>query len=260
MNSITSTHNPTLKLVRALIRDAKERRETNLFVVEGFRLVKELLASEIEVEKILVSAHPSKKARQLAESFESSEFLIEEVDSHIFEEISATENSQGILAIAKIPKGLVKEMPELILIPDRIRDPGNLGTLLRSGVAAGVELALIPPETTDPFSPKALRSGMGAHFSMPIQRVDWVEIKTVAKDYQVIIASADGEVSIWDTDLNSRTIIIIGGEAEGASKEAEELANLRVNIPMKGKIESLNAGIAGSIILFEVLRQRSCVK
>ncbi|HWS24917.1 MAG TPA: RNA methyltransferase [Anaerolineales bacterium] len=260
LNLITSSHNSTLKLVRALARDAKERREEGLFIVEGFRLVKDLLASNFVIEKILVSSNPSNKTRQLTNGIDPENYSLEEVESRIFEQISSTENSQGILAIARLPEPEVQKMPDLILIPDQIRNPGNLGTLIRSAVAAGAGLVLIPPETTDPFSPKALRSGMGAHFVIPIISEDWNEIKTLANDHQVLIATSEGEQTIWDVDLRPRTIVIIGGEAEGASKPAEELASLRVKIPMKGKIESLNAGIAGSIILYEALRQRSSVK
>lgn len=257
---ITSPHNPTLKLVRALARDAKVRREEGLFIVEGYRLVKDLLASDFLIEKVLVSSNPSNKARQLANGIGPDQYSLEEVDSHVFDQISATDNSQGILAITHLPKQEIQHLPDLILIPDQIRDPGNLGTLIRSAVAAGAGLVLIPPETTDPFSPKALRSGMGAHFVIPIISADWNAIKNFGSDRQVLIATSDGEQSIWDVDLRSKTIVIIGGEAEGVSQPAEELGSLRVKIPMKGKIESLNAGIAGSIILYEAFRQRSIVK
>lgn len=257
---ITSPHNPTLKLTRALIRDAKERRETGLFVVEGARLVSELLCSEVEIDTILVSGEPSNKAKQLVDQIEPDRALVEEVDARVFDQISATETSQGILAICKMPASDELPLPDLIMVADLIRDPGNLGTLLRSAVAAGAGLTMIPPETTDPFSPKALRAGMGAHFMTRIRRANWDEISEMAAGYQVIIASTDGESSVWEVDLRKPTILIIGGEADGVSERAKQLANLQVRLPMEGKIESLNAGVAGSLILYEALRQRSGVK
>lgn len=257
---ITSAHNPTLKLTRALIRDAKERRETGLFVVEGARLVEELMDSDFEVDTILISAEPSNKAKQVAARLEPGQAILEEVEARVFDQISGTETSQGILAICKLPIADEQPLPDLIMVTDLIRDPGNLGTLLRSAVAAGAGLTLIPPETTDPFSPKALRAGMGAHFMTRVRRANWDEINEIAAGYQVLIASAAGERSVWDVDLRAPTMLIIGGEADGVSEQAKQLANLRVRLPMEGKIESLNAGVAGSLILYEALRQRSGVK
>lgn len=257
---ISSSHNPTLKLIRALIRDAKERRATGFFVVEGARLVAELLESSVEIDMILYSSEPSKKAKQVLERVDINRYILDEVDARIFEQISATETSQGILAICKLPTSSSLPLPDLIMVTDMIKDPGNLGTLLRTAVAAGAGLTLIPPETTDPFSPKTLRAGMGAHFMTRIQRASWDEIAGMAKGYQVLIASADGDHTVWEVDLCLPTILIIGGEADGVSERAKELANLRVRLPMEGKIESLNAGVAGSLILYEALRQRSRVE
>src|SRR5690606_4583390 len=133
----------------------------------------------------------------------------------------------------------------------------NLGTLLRSAIATGVQAVLIPPETTDAFAPKVLRSGMGAHFKLPICEMSWEEISQVVKSesLQVLIADMNGQ-SCWKMDLKNPLALIIGSEAEGASESARKLANGKISIPMSGDIESLNAGVAGSVLMFEVLRQR----
>ena len=147
------------------------------------------------------------------------------------------------------------QSPNFILIPDQIRDPGNLGTLLRTADGAGVQTVFLPPETTDAFAPKAVRAGMGAHFRLSIQPKSWEEIHQLTEGLQVFLADMDGR-SCWETDFRQPLALIIGGEAEGASEEAQKLASQKVSIPMNGKIESLNAAAAGSVLLFEVVRQR----
>ena len=140
--------------------------------------------------------------------------------------------------------------------PMPLRDPGNLGTLLRSAAATGVQVALLPPETTDAFAPKVLRAGMGAHFRLPIHSMTWEQIYEQTEGLQIYLANMDGR-SCWETDLRKPLALIIGGEAEGAGEEARKLAAEKISIPMAGNVESLNAGVAGSVLMFEVVRQRS---
>jgi TrmH family RNA methyltransferase len=171
--------------------------------------------------------------------------------------ISETEAPQGILTVLELTQLPITNHPNFILIPDQIRDPGNLGTLLRSAAAAGVDTVLIPPETTDAFAPKVLRSGMGAHFRLPVHSMSWEEIEKVIKSegLQVYVADMDGQ-PCWKTDLTKPVALIVGSEAEGASESARKLANGKISIPMSGETESLNAGVAGSVLMFEVMRQR----
>ena len=169
--------------------------------------------------------------------------------------LSETETPQGVLAVLELTNLPIPKLPTFLLIPDQIRDPGNLGTLLRSAAAAGVDAALLPPETTDAFAPKVLRSGMGAHFRLPIQSATWDEIQKHTNDLQVFWADMNGR-SCWETDLCQPLALIVGGEADGASESARRLATMSLRIPMPGKAESLNAGVAGSVLMFEVVRQR----
>ncbi|MDL1927272.1 RNA methyltransferase [Anaerolineae bacterium AMX1] len=142
--------------------------------------------------------------------------------------------------------------------PDQIRDPGNLGTLIRSADAAGVDAALIPPETADPFAPKVVRAGMGAHFRLPILSMGWEDIVRESEGLQVWLADMDGE-PCWQADLRAPLALIVGGEAEGASAAARRLATRQVKIPMAGKAESLNAAVAGSVLMFEAMRQKTVI-
>ena len=170
---------------------------------------------------------------------------------------SDTGTPQGILAVLERIDLPVPDLPTFVLIPDQIRDPGNLGTLLRSAAAAGVDAVLLPPETTDAFAPKVVRAGMGAHFRLPIQSMTWDEIEQVGKlaGLEVFLADMNGKFC-WEADLRQPLALIVGGEADGASEPARRLAMVSLRIPMPGKTESLNAGVAGSVLMFEVVRQR----
>ncbi|HMB23224.1 MAG TPA: RNA methyltransferase [Anaerolineales bacterium] len=255
---ITSSQNPKIKLVRLLLGRAKERREANAFVTEGVRLVEEAADSNWKFQFVLYDESLSERGLKLVEKLESKKVEVEKVESRLLQSLSETETPQGILAILEFTNLPITKSPNFILIPDQIRDPGNLGTLLRTAAAAGVQAVLIPPETTDPFAPKVLRSGMGAHFRLPIHAVTWEEIKQITKsaNQQIFLADMDG-TSCWGTDLRKPLALIVGGEAEGASEQARKLANQQISIPMAGSVESLNAGVAGSVLMFEVVRQRS---
>jgi len=180
---------------------------------------------------------------------------VEMVSENLMKSLSETETPQGLLAVVALKQLPVANYPDFLLIPDQIRDPGNLGTLLRSAAAAGVQAVFLPPETTDPFAPKVVRAGMGAHFRLPMQSMGWEEIEVRTKDIQIYLADMDG-AGCWETDLRQPLALIVGGEAEGASEEARRLATQKISIPMAGNVESLNAGVAGSVLMFEVVRQR----
>ncbi len=255
---ITSNHNPKIKLVRALLGRARDRREAGAFVVEGVRLVEEAANSNWPMRFVLYDESLSERGMSKVESLTSQGVDAEEVSTSVMKAMSETENPQGILAVLESIQLPITNNPSFILIPDQIRDPGNLGTLLRSAAATGAQAVLVPPETTDAFAPKVLRSGMGAHFKLPIQSMSWDEISEVIKSagLQVLIADMDGQ-SCWEIDLTKPVALVIGSEAEGASESARKLANQKISVPMSGEMESLNAGVAGSVLMFEVVRQRN---
>lgn len=255
---ITSKQNPKIKLARALLGRTKERREAGAFVAEGVRLVEEAAKSNWGIRFVLYDETLNERGRSQVESLRSRGVEVEKVSVSVMNSLSETETPQGILAILQFSQLPITELPNFLLIPDQIRDPGNLGTLLRSAAAAGVQAVLIPPETTDVFAPKVVRAGMGAHFRLPIREMSWEEIGKVVKSkgLKVFLADMDGQL-FWETDLRQPIALVIGGEAEGASDSARKLADGRISIPMAGGVESLNAGAAGSVLMFEVVRQRS---
>ena len=254
---ITSSKNPKLKLVRALAGRPKERREAGAFLAEGARLVEEALAAGWPIRFALYAQGLSERSAQVVEALVRAGVETESVEAGLFNSVSETESSQGVLAVLELSALSAPKKPTFTLILDKIRDPGNLGTLLRSAQAAGVDLVLIPPETSDPFAPKVVRSGMGAHFRLPILRADWDEICARLGKTPVYLAETENAIPCWQADFKSALALVVGGEAEGASPEARELASQNVVIPMPGGMESLNAAVAGSVLMFEVVRQRS---
>jgi RNA methyltransferase, TrmH family len=256
MIMITSSQNPKIKLIRSLMGRAKERRQAGAFVVEGVRLVEEAEKRDWRFKFALYDASLNERGSSLVEHLLSRTVEVEEVSEQVMKSLSDTETPQGILAVVEFNQFPIPDSPNFVLIPDQIRDPGNLGTLLRTAAAAGVQAVFLPPETTDAFAPKVVRSGMGAHFRLPVQSMKWEKIRREIKDLQVYLADMDG-APCWETDLRQPLVLIIGSEAEGASPEARELATQKISIPMSGNMESLNAGVAGSVLMFEVVRQRS---
>jgi len=258
---ITSNQNSKIKLVRALLGRSKERREAGAFVAEGVRLVEEAVKANWICRFALYDETLSERGLSQVESLKSRGVDVEEVSVSVMKSISETEAPQGILTVLEFSNLPIPNSPNFILIPDQIRDPGNLGTLLRSAAASGVQAILIPPDTTDAFSPKVLRSGMGAHFRLPIRSMGWGEIEKAVKSdaLNVYVADMDG-TSCWDMDLRQPVALIVGNEAEGASESARKLADGKISIPMSGETESINAGVAGSVLMFEIMRQRRVKK
>lgn len=253
---ITSSQNQKIKFVRALSGRAKERRDAGAFIAEGTRLVEEAAISDWKFRFALYDDSLNERGKSLVKDLQSRDVECEMISANLMKSLSETETPQGILAVLSLTELLIPESPNFIFIPDQIRDPGNLGTLLRSACAANVQAVLIPPETTDAFAPKVVRAGMGAHFRLPIHSMSWDEIQKHVSGLQIYLADMDGQ-PCWETDLTQPLALIIGGEADGASESARRMATARISIPMQGRMESLNAGAAGSVLMFEAARQRN---
>lgn len=257
---ITSPHNPRITRIRALLEKHRQRAAEQAFVVEGVRLVEEALTCGWPAEQVLFSAQVSPRGREIVEQFARRGAEISEVTPEVMEALSDTETPQGLLAVLPARRLPLPEKLNFALIVDTLRDPGNLGTLLRSAAAAGVQAALLSPGTADAFAPKVLRAGMGAHFRLPIYPLPWEDIRKLCKDrpepLRIFLAEADAGAACWDLDLRQPLALMVGGEAEGPSAEGQALADQPITIPMPGHSESLNAAIAASILLFEIVRQR----
>ena len=168
---ITSTQNSKIKLIRALQGRAKERREAGAFLVEGVRLVEEAINSNWGFQFALYDESLNERGRSQVESLKSRGADVEEITTSIMKSLSETETPQGILAVLNLSQLPIPDSLNFILIPDQIRDPGNLGTLLRTAAAAGVQAVFLPPETTDAFAPKVIRLFRRIDFLWPGRRV-----------------------------------------------------------------------------------------
>ncbi len=254
---ITSTSNPKIKNIRHLQSRGKARREENSYVIEGIRLVEEALQQGLRPDLLIYTNSLDERGKQLLEAFQKENIQADLVSDQVFQAASDTETPQGILAVMQIPSPSDQIPADFLVIADQIRDPGNLGTILRSALAAGADRVLLPPGTVDPYSPKVVRSGMGAHFQLSIQEMDWDQIREATTGMQVLCAGMRCGVPIWEADLSRPTAVIIGSEAHGPGDQARSLTDSWIQIPMPGGAESLNAAVAAGVILFEVVRQRS---
>ncbi len=267
---ITSLQNPRLQLVRKLQSQAKARRMANAFVIEGVRLCEEALQAAWPVSLVLHTADLNGRGLNVVQGLAGLGAEVEQVSPEVMKAASDTETPQGLLAVLRLPPPTaLPQALDFMLIPDGVRDPGNLGTILRTAAAAGVQAVLLPPGTTDPYTPKVLRSAMGAHFRLPLYNLSWEALRTYLSPSHhqpapaIYLADASGGQPYTQADLLRPLVLVIGGEAAGAGAEMAALAQARLHIPMPGgaelerPVESLNAAVAAAILMFEVVRQRS---
>lgn len=253
---ITSKANQKVKYVRSLYRKSVRQRERR-FVVEGVRLVEEMSKTGQEPVFVFHSAGISSDARAqvLLEALKSSGAELQAVSEEVMRAMADTRTPQGILAVAAFPELEVGES-HLSLVLDGLRDPGNLGTILRSAEAAGVGEVLTVGGTVDVFGPKVVRGAMGAHFRLPVRAdCSWDEVRGGLQGRQVLVADARGETPYYEVDWSQPSVLIVGGEARGPGAEARRLCTGTVSIPMRAGVDSLNVAVATSIMLFEAVRQ-----
>jgi RNA methyltransferase, TrmH family len=260
--SITNPDNDTLKYVRSLRDKKRARYQEKRYVIEGLRLVAHALYRGYRPVLAFctkeLSASPEGQA--LLERLDVAETSVWVLTSSLLNSISDTVSPQGIVAVMPMldPHPDQVQGATLLLVLDRIGDPGNLGTMLRTAHAATFEAALLSIGCVDPYSPKVVRAGMGAHLDLPVLLgVPWPEIARLTQGTpQRVLADAGGERTIWDVDWSLPTTLIIGSEAHGPRAEAQALATMRARLPMAEGAESLNAAIAMAVSAFEALRQR----
>jgi TrmH family RNA methyltransferase len=256
---ITSPSNPKVQFIRALQSRARNRRKEGAFVVEGVRLAEEALAAGWPARLVLHTRDLDTRGEEVVHGFAQQDVEIALVDERVMQAAADTVTPQGILAVLSMQTVPLPQELDFVLISDGVRDPGNMGTMLRTAAAAGVRAFLLPSGTVDPFSPKVVRAAMGAHFRIPILALSWEDMRAFieANALYVHLAMARAGEAYTEADFRRPTALIVGGEAEGAGASASTLAHKSIHIPMPGKIESLNAAVAAAILMFEVVRQRS---
>lgn len=245
---LTSIQNERVKLVHALQNQAKTRRKERKIALEGKRLIQDALANDHRAEFILYDPDVINPL-----DFDVPKSIMLPADASVIRHISDTEQPQGVVAVFPMPSGKLPSPLTRALILDNLRDPGNVGTILRTAAAAGVEAVLLSPGCVDAYNPKVLRSAMGAHFRLVVVEHGWDAIEEYCHHLPLYLADMTGDVR-YDLADWSNYALIIGSEAHGASTEAEAIASHTVYIPMQSNAESLNAAIAAGILLFEARR------
>ena len=255
---ISSTSNPQVKRLLQLQKKSKARSEENVFVVEGLRMFVEV--PKERVEKVYVSESFYNKKKQ---DFDWKEFPLEILSDPVFGHVSDTKTPQGILCVVKREKYDLEELLQVenphFVVLDNLQDPGNMGTIVRTAEAAGVDAVFMSKDCVDIYNPKTIRSTMGSIYRMPFLYIE--DIPKLLDDFRKksiksYAAHLNGEKFYDQEDYKSGTAILIGNEGNGLRDEVTEKADKLVKIPMHGEVESLNAAIAASVLMFEVFRQR----
>ena len=260
---ILSRDNSLLREARA-VRDGKESER---IFVEGLRLCEEALRSGIKIEAVIFSEEIAKKekAARLLKELESVCDRFGEVSESLLASVSYTKTPQGIILLARRPASgptLLKAKdgePRLLVLMEAINNPVNVGAIVRSAEAAGATGAIATVNTADPFSPKSLRGAMGSAFRIPIWNgVSYQEAVAWCAEERIRTVCADLNATVLHTEINWTTprALIVGPESAGLSEEQVRMADEAVKIPMRGRVESLNVGVAAAILLYEAARQR----
>ena len=264
---ITSTNNQQMKQVTLLLKKAKERKNTKTFVVEGPRMVVEAPADRLKAVYVAESFENSKEntslLSELKDKCSKANAMYEVVADNVFKSVSDTQTPQGIMAIVAMPEYDLEQLLNgnntHLLILESIQDPGNLGTMVRTGEGAGVTGIIMNKTTVDLFNPKTIRSTMGSIYRIPYfvtEDLDGTMKELQEKGISLYAAHLKGEHAYDEEDYTGACGFLIGNEGNGLSDEIANLADTYIKIPMEGQVESLNAAISATLLMYEANRQR----
>ena len=253
---ITSIHNPRVQAVRALQARKRAREQEQAFVIEGLHLAREAVAAEAPARLVLYTEDLDARGRGLVNSLAKLGAETETVSPSVMAACSGTETPPGLVAIVQAPLLHPPSPLDLALVLDGIADPGNLGTMLRTALAAGVQLVLLTGDTVDPFNPKVVRAAVGAHFHLPMRSVAPADLPSSVEGLDLWLAEARTGIPHARVDWRPPCALIIGNEAHGPSEAVRALPARRVYVPTAQESESLNAAMATGVLLFEIARQR----
>lgn len=248
VDRIESTANPFIKELKKL-KNKSDRYEKGLFLVEGENCVRELVSFKSEMIECLLFTD---KYKDRFNNFKS--YL---VSQRIMESLCDTKTPQGIIAVCKMTEQ-TNLYSHVCIYLDNLKDPGNVGTIIRTADAAAVRTVILSKECADLYNSKTVRSTMGSMFHIDVFYED--EYLSVLKNlkqegYTILTGSLQAEKSLYEYDFSKKTVICIGNEAHGISEELYSIGTENIKIPMPGNAESLNAGVAGSVIIYEAVRQ-----
>lgn len=260
---ITSSKNPLIKEVKSLYKK-KERKKLGLFIIEGIKIIEEVIDRDYCFKSIIYtdSLLDNKDGNKFFSKIKNMKNLIH-VPENIFKEISDTENPQGILALVYIKSSKIEDLNveenNFLLYLDEVQDPGNMGTIIRTADAFNIDGIILRDGCVDPYNPKVVRATMGSIFRIPLYFVDdgvgEIE-KLKQRGMRVYSSSLEDSLDIGEVDFSGKSIVVIGNESNGVSREIYDISDSLIKIPMPGGSESLNAGVAASIIMYEAMKQK----
>jgi len=258
---ISSLSNTQIKNLSLLQKKAKTRQEQGVFVIEGIKMFEEAREAGILTKAYASESFYGEKIRENPNYFIDLDYDI--ITDSVFKEVSDTLTPQGIMGTVKKATynldHMLKVKDACLLLLEDIRDPGNLGTMIRTAEGAGITGIIFNSSTVDIYNPKVIRATMGSIYRVPFfQAEDFCETLTEIKKQGIVIYAAHLLGMAYDTEGSfcKRCAFLIGNESNGLSEQASTVADTRIKIPMAGKVESLNAAVAAAILMYEAARQR----
>ncbi len=260
---IQSRQNPLVKSLSRL-RNRKDREERQRFLVEGLRELQQALRHEVWIESLVVCPDHFKSPghHEWLQQAENEDVEILELAPAAFEKMSSRESPDGLIGVAVKRDFLLEgaKLPDhpLVLVIEQVEKPGNLGAMLRTADAAGVDCVICCDPVTDLYNPNVIRSSQGLVFALPVFLATWEQCRHFLQrsGIQTVATTPAATRGIWETDLSGPVALLLGSEKDGLSDEALRTADLQVSIPMLGAADSLNVSVSAAVVLFEALRQR----
>ncbi|MCL2931433.1 MAG: RNA methyltransferase [Trichodesmium sp. MAG_R03] len=255
---LTSLQNPLVKQIRQ-IHQSKGRREQQLFLVEGTHLLEEACKRNYPLITVCCTPEWQEKHKFLCELISQKAQRIELVSARIIQSLATTVNPDGIVAIAPQQQTNFMKITTLGVALDKIQDPGNLGTIIRTAVATNIDGLFVSRDSVDLYHPKVVRASAGEWFNLQKAISEDLKDKVLqlqSKGLQVLATVPSSTINYWEIDLRKPTLIVVGNEGSGVSTDLINLADYSVKIPLSNGVESLNVAISTAIILYEVQRQR----
>ena len=257
MKSINSRDNASYKAMHRLVSKSSERKSSGMSVLDGAHLLEAFLESGRTPEEVMVNRAGAEDAQVAALVRRSAPAPVTQLGDTLFRSLSTVDSPTGVIASVLTPQArpVPRDAPLVLLLED-IQDPGNVGALLRSAAAAGAGHVILSPRCAFAWSPKVLRAAMGGHFALNV--VEGADLDAFVAEYRgtAVALAGEGERSLYDLDLRGPIALIVGNEGAGISAALAARAKAKARIPTSGRVESLNAAIAGSVALFECVRQR----
>lgn len=254
MLEIESKNNNLFKEIKKL-KEKKHRIKSNKYLIEGLRFVEEAIKSKVSIDSIIFTESFKEKNPDLFLKINENIKLIQ-MNEALLKQLCSTENPQGIVGVINMQNKELKS-GELVVLVDKVQDPGNMGTIIRTAHAAGAVGIVMTKGTVDIYNDKTLRSTMGSIFYIPIVEDDSLDfVKSLKKEgYKLVVSSLQGKNNFFEENLQGKVMIAVGNEGNGVSDEVYDIADIKVKIPMPGEAESLNVAVATSIMIYEKIRQ-----